>query len=684
MANKKETSKEDQKQEFDRNNIDPSLESKVDAMMNSDLPEPPIPEKPALTPSRKDAVSVGAPLLPTEKLRKIKIFQEEPAKKDIPAAASENPKGETLVKADETEAPDTEPADELELDDPATGKIVDAIVAEEADELLAAEDERAGKDPQAPKLLAAQSRPKSKLKVFFKAWFGNKLYRRLTILAVVVALATAATVPTSRYFLLNTAGVRASSSMVVLDQATKQPLKNVEVSLGGQTAKTDKEGKVQLDRIKLGSQQLSIKKVAYGELNKDLNIGWGSNPLGEMSLTPIGSRYTFSLSDFLAGNPIAKAEAASGEASAVTNAKGEAVLSIPHTDDPEIEITITAENYRTEVFKIPNTTKASQQIKLVPARKMVFVSKRSGIYDVYKIDVDGKNEQKILPGTGSEQPDNMTIVSHPTKELVAFVSSRGNVRNKDGFLLSTLNIINLSDDSTTKIRQSERIQIIDWIGDRLVYVAVAEGVSAASPQRHRLLTYDLKEEQGRELASTNYFNDVMVARGAIYYSPAIYKINGAVGLFRINADGSGKKTISDKEAWNLFRTSFDRISVSVGQDWYDYNIPDGKYSKAAGAPPALISRLYIDSPDDSRSAWVEDRDGKGTLLIYDHKSKEDKVIHAQSGLKNPVRWLDNDHLVYRVTGGEETADYVLSLKGGSPQKIIDVTNTAGTDRWYYY
>ena len=681
MANKKEISKEDQRQEFDRDNIDPTLESKVDAMMNSDIPESQAAGSPAQPP--EEAISAGAPLLPTEKLKKLKIFQDE-----MPGQNDESKDKTSKGKANQ-EAPDESPVDsgsakELGMEDPETGKLIDAIVAEEADQLLAAEDARAGRDPKAPPLLAAQARPKSKLKAFFKAWWGNRLYRRLTLLAIAAGLAAAAIVPASRYFLLNSAGVRASSSMIVLDQATRQPLKNVEVSLAGQTGKTDKQGKVRLDHIKLGSQTLSIKKVAYGDLNKTLNIGWGSNPLGSVDLNPVGSRYTFSLSDFLSDMPIAKAEASSGEASAVSNDKGEVVLSVPQTDNEEVEITITAENYRREVVKIPTATKASQAVKMVPVRKAVFVSKRSGSYDVYKIDIDGKNEQKILPGTGSEQPDNMALVSHPTKEITAFVSSRGNVRGKDGFLLSTLNIINLESGNVAKIGQSERIQVIDWVGDRLVYVKIAEGASAASPQRHRLMSYDLKAEQEKELASTNYFNDVMVARGAIYYSPAIYKINGAIGLFRIEPDGSGKKTISDKEAWNLFRTSFDRISVSVGQDWYDYDIPSGKYSKASGAPPALVSRLYVGSPDDSRSLWVEDRDGKGTLLAYDHSSKEDKALHAQSGLKNPVRWLDNDHLMYRVAGGPETADYVLSLSGGQPKKIADVTNTAGTDRWYVY
>ncbi len=608
----------------------------------------------------------SAPPLPAKKSTLLSYTAE---RKEILAAAQP-------VQPDPTSAPDQTAPDALALDDPATDILVDEIVADEADRLLAAGDQAAGTVP--PPLLTAHPRAKSWLRVWLSGHRGA-----LSILLVLIIVGLAAT-PTSRYFLLNSAGVRASTALAVWDAQTNQPLKNVQVSLPGVTAKTDKNGIARLERLRLGSQTLTISKVAFAESRQQLTIGWGSNPLDPVKLKAVGSRYTLVLSDFLSGKAIAGAEATSGEATARSNEKGELVLTVPQTDQPEVEIRLNAENYRGETLKFPTATRASQAVKLVPARKVIFVFKRAGKYDVYRIDADGKNEQKLLAGTGSEQPETMALVSHSTKELAAFVSTRDNVRNKDGFLLSTLNLVNISDGRVTKLGQSERIQVLDWIGDRLIYVKIAEGQSAASSQRHRLLSYDLKTGQQKELAASNYFNDVMVARGAVYYSPAVYKVNGPIGLFRIDPDGPGKKTISTKEAWNLFRTGFDRLSVSMGQDWYQYGLADGTFTKATGASPTLVSRLYIASPDDTRSLWTEDQGGTSTLLAYDHATKQDKVLHAETGLKYPIRWLDNDHVVYRVTSGAETADYVMSLSGGEPKKVADVTPVAGTDRWYYY
>lgn len=661
MANKKETN-------TSQNGVDPDLEKKVDELMSVELPDhsESLDEQAPVESTAPD----GAPLLPSEKLPDFGK-KEEPAKPVLSQLAPIEP----IPKA-----PQEPIQDSSELEDPATNKAVDDILAEESNQLLAAEDAKRNRANQTPK-------PKglgAKIKTFFSSWWHNPLYRRLTIMVVILSIIAVFAIPASRYFMLNNLGVRSSSSVVVLDEKTSQPLKNVEVQLSGQSAKTDKEGKAKLSNVKLGPQTLVIKKPAFAENQKTITIGWGSNPLGEVKLKPVGSQYTFELTDFLSGKPIKDAEATSGESSAQTNDNGEIVLTIPNGKETEIEVAITSDNYRTENLRLAISNKEVRNLQLVPARKAVFVSKRTGTYDVYKVDVDGKNEEKIFAGTGSEREDAMALVPHPTKEVAAFVSTRGQAKNQDGFQLSTLTLIDVGTKETTKIADSERIQIVGWIGNKLVYVKIAQGASAADNNRHRLMSYDIDSEADKELASTNYFNDVMIAKGSIYYSPAVYKVNGNVGLFKISADGSNKQTVYDKEVWNLFRTDYDSISASVGQDWYRYQISSNAFTKADGPPALLKSRIYVDSPDNTRSLWVDDRDGKGVLLAYEISSNKDNTAQTAAGLKNPVRWLDNDHVVYRISNSQETADYVLSLSGGAPKKISDVTNIAGLDRWYYY
>lgn len=550
----------------------------------------------------------------------------------------------------------------------------------EGEELLAAVDERIEQS-------IAEHAPKSKiqkLKDLFIRWWQNRKIRYATIVGGVVLLCLLFAIPISRYFILNRVGVRASATLTIRDQSTSQPLKNVQIKLANQTATTDAEGKVTIRHLTLGRTKLVIQKRAFAEQTKTITLGWGSNPLGNLELTPIGTQYSYVLTDWLSGKPIAKAQATSGEFDAVSDADGKLVLTVDAGKDSPTTAKIKADHYRAETVTLDPNHKEATKVQLVSDRKQPFVSKRSGKYDLYAIDIDGKNETLILKGTGYEQP-SIGLVAHPVDEVAALVSTRENVRNKDGFLLSTLTLVDLGDNSTVTIAQSERLQVLGWSGNHLVFAQVIAGASGGNPKRQRLFAYDYKTQDKKELASSNSFNDLMMIGNDVYFAPSTAFSPGATGgLYKIRADGSSQQTILNKEVWNIFRTDFNRLDLAVGQEWYSHMIGESKATKQTSAPTNMQSRGYVDSPDAKQSLWIEERDGKGTLLLRDIEQKSDKVLRAQSGLSGPVRWLDDHTLVYRIHNTNETADYALSIDGGDAKKIRDVTHTEGVDRWYYY
>jgi len=570
--------------------------------------------------------------------------------------------------------------DELnEQDDPLTEKAVDDIVAQESDKLLAAED---------AELAAAFSKKPSfiqKLKNFFDNWWINKKARYFTLIGFAVIILATFIVPVSRYFVLNTLGVRAALTMTVLDESTTQPLKNVTVSVGSISQKTDKEGKVKLNNLRLGKTRVIVAKRAFAEFSKDVTLGWGSNPQGSVNIKPAGTQYTINVSEFLSGKAVQGVEASSGESSALSDDKGKILLTIDENNDQdELEVLLKHDGFRDENLKINADTKAVMVVKMVSSKKHVFISKRSGKFDVYKVDIDGKNEQLLLAGTGKER-DDIVLVAHPTENLIALVSTRDGKYNKDGYLLSGLFIIDLDDGAPSKMTESERVQIVEWVKGRLVYVEIIAGASGANPRRHRLMSYDNKNDQSKELAASNYFNDVLVAAGKLYYAPSsAYQGGNSTLFYQIESDGTNRQTILDKEVWNAFRTNYETLTLSVQEKWYEHKIGQSKPTLLAGAPATTINRLYVDSDDGKNSLWVEERDGKGVLLSYDTSSKKDTELQKISGLKNPVRWLTNRIVIYRISTPSETADYAMSLDGGGAVKIRDVTNTGGIESWYYY
>lgn len=729
MPAKKRSNNKNQAEPFLGANKDAELEKKVDQLLDITMPEnseasrsassaevaPLLPTdklpnldatsdiKPTMTkkptPIKVAESAVGtAPPLPgaaapakpkkTAKITPIPITTETPELLDMSGSTDEPPedivglRGSIIPKAKQEEDPLKTP-EELELEDVGTSKAVDDIIAEESDKLLDSDDSDAlDYEESAP---AQPVKPKRKgLRGLLASWWRTKWARNLTFLVIFAAMAAVLTVPKSRYYVLNTAGVRSAASVTIYDQSTNQPLRNAELTIAGVTSKTDNEGNAKVEQLKLGPTTLLVKKVAYAEVNQPVTIGWGSNPFGEFKLQPTGTQYKLVTVDFVSKKPVKGVEASSGQATATSNDKGEIVLTVPQANEEKVEIIIAGASYRIEKLQLERDTKDSKTIELVPARKHAFISKRSGVFDVYKIDLDGKNEEKVLAGTGRERPETMALAAHPTKDFAALVSVRDNNKSKDNKLLSTLTLVDLRDNSSSNIVQSERIQLVGWSGDNLVYVKITDGEPQDSQNRHQLVSYDVENQTEKELASTNYFNDVIAVKDSIYYSPAAYNVKGAVGFYKINASGNDKKTIYDKEIWSIIRASHDKLSVSIGQEWFDVNLDTDVMTKAASPPAILKSRIYINSPDSSKSLWIDERDGKGVLLAYDVRAKTEQTLLTQAGLKNPVLWRSNEQIIYRINTNQETADYILDVPSGKSLKIRDVTDTAGIDRWYYY
>lgn len=517
---------------------------------------------------------------------------------------------------------------------------------------------------------------KEKIKELFEKWWNNKKLRYSTFAGIGVLIVLSILIPVSRYFILNTFGVRAKTSITVYDESSKFPLKNVQVSISGKTVKTDQKGLAKLENIKLGKQKLTISKRAFAEVSKNVTIGWGSNPLGKTDIKPVGAQYTFYLTDWLSGKPVSLGQATSGDYDAGADKDGKILLTIEPSDDEDLDVNISSNGYRTEKIKLDLSNKAKIDVKLVSKRKHPFISRRSGTYDLYKIDVDGKNENLVLKGSGLEN-SSMNILSHPTDEVTSVTSTREEVRNSDGYLLNSLYIVDLEDNSSERIAQAEAIKTYGWSNDKLIYTLTVAGTSAANPKRNRLFSYDYKTKSKKELASANNFNDILLIGSNVYYAPGnSYVGNGSSNFSRINADGSNQVNILNKEVWNIFRSSYDDFDLSVAnQEWYNYKTSDDKAFISSSPPTNFVNKDFIDNPSFKKSLWTEDRDGQGTLILYDIPKKDDKVLKQQAGLKYAVRWLDDTKLVYRIQTSNETADYVLNIDGGDAVKIRDVTQS---------
>ncbi|MFZ1324072.1 MAG: hypothetical protein WAQ57_02840 [Candidatus Saccharimonadales bacterium] len=585
-------------------------------------------------------------------------------------------------KDDEPKAPAKNADDDGISDDPLTVKAVDDIIAEEADKLLEAEDE------EREAFALAQAMPKQRN--FLARALSRPGVRWGLFIVLAAGLLAAGLAPGSRYYALNAAGVRSSLELKVIDTTTQLPLKNVIVSAGGAAAQTDDNGIAKLAGVRLGATKLVIEKRAFSKIEKHITVGWGSNPLGEFQAKAIGAQYSFAVKDYLTGQPVLGAAAKSGDGDAIADKDGNIVLTLDtaaQEDDALVEVFIRADGYREERVEVAVSNREAQAVELVPARKHVFVSKRSGKSDVYTVDIDGKNEQKLVEGTGLER-DDIALIPNAKEPYAALVTTRERVTNASGYLLSTLYLVDTSSGKLTKIDQSEKIQVAGWSKEgRLVYVKIASGAGGADPKRHRIMSFNSKDfGDMKELATANAFNNVLLAGERVYWSPSnAFLEDDNPGAFAIGVDGQDKQDlVTGREITVMQRNAYEALDLSDGTNWFTYALGSNTAAAESKAPAEQAGKLYVDNQGSTFSLWVEDRGGKGTLHAYDRTARKDSSLASISGLKEPMYWLSARVAVFRVKDSRETADYAVSLDGGEPRKITNTANTAGIDRLNSY
>lgn len=599
------------------------------------------------------------------------------APKDTDESANE--KTDPVIEYQEPAA-ETTPEAEVSVNDEEVEKVVEEISETEE---IDAENE----DESLPVHTVKPAKTDGRIKLFFKNIWHNPKTRYTVIGGLGMLVFALGLIPNSRYFILNTAQVRASVELKIIDNSTLQPLKNVTVKASDVSVQTDSDGVARLDKVKLGKTMLRIEKRAYAAQEQTITVGWGSNPLGEYQVVPVGSQYTFYIRDFMSGKPIPRAEASSGEGNARSDDEGKLVLALDTValeDSAQVSVAISAEGYRSETMNITVNNKEVQSIEMVPARKHVYVSKRSGKYDVYSVDIDGKNERRIVGGSGYER-DDIALIPHPNKNYAAYIATRENTRNQSGYLLSTLYILDVESGDLMRIDQSEQIQAVGWSKTgRLVYVKIAAGASGTDPARHRLMSFNNEDHSDtKELASSNSFNDVMMASERVYYAPSNIFQEEEPALYVVDPDGKNGQKLLGKEVSSIIRTDYDTLHLNANNEWFKHTIGSA-VATSTDPPGTQTNRLYADSPTSSHSTWIDDRDGKGVLIGRTKASGEEATLVERGGLELPMYWLNDDYIVYRVADGREIADYVLNISGGDPRKIIDVTDTSGVTRWFYY
>lgn len=589
--------------------------------------------------------------------------------KDNPQTAPELPAviakqyGLTHHQLSTTQPTSKPPKDTPVTDDSTLDQAVDDILDEEKNS-IEDPDENVAPDIKNPKRHGFFGR------LFRAKWFWYSL-----LLIILSGVAVAAILPKTRYAVLNQAGVRSTASVTVVDGSTTLPLKNVHVSIGQQKRTTDKDGVARFTDIQLGNYTLTIERAAFASYTKPVTIGWGSNPLGKFELKTVGVQYIVQVQDYLSGKPLANAEVDSEGYVAMADADGKVTVTRESAETSEISALVSLSGYRTEAVRLKSGGQPTI-VQLLPDAKVVYVLRASGKYDVYSSDVDGNGKKLILLGTGHET-SAFSVVVNPDNTHAAVVSIREAAKSQDGGQVRSLTFVDIRTGTSTLIERAEQIQLIDWIGDRLIYRTTTAGLEDSNPTRNKLIAYNFATNARLQLAAAEQFVFAMSAKGSLYYAPSGIQKEAPLGLYKVQPDGSNHDDILQEEVWSSVRTNYNTLAIQAAGGWYSYTL-GGSEMQRTTTPPVLTNLVYVDNQKQHNAALIAPRDGKADITL--REGDTDAILASQVGATYPLYWIDSKTIAYTVATATESALYVISTAGGQPRKVADSTPVFGFSR----
>lgn len=536
-----------------------------------------------------------------------------------------------------------------------------------------------------------------------KALLKSKKFWAIILAIVLVALIAAWLVNPSRWWLLTTIGQRTTLTIQAIapaeDRQQAAKLKNVDVTVNGQAYKTNQKGEVAITDQPYGKVTIKAKKQGYadaayeGTINFDpFFYAFGSRNADEaakkvdLELKAVGVPVSFKAVDYLSGQPVVAGEYSVGDLIIKPDDKGVVAFKAPAQDEDSGIVTVNTNfvgKYLDKKFDLKLNQPNVATVSFVPGGKHYFMSKRDGALGIYSSNLDGSGVQQLIPGTGKESQYTPFAVS-PNGKHGVMASTRDGAKDSKGSPLQRLYVVDLEKKKLTKVDEGQRFELVDWSGEKLVY-AKDQPVTDEAVPNSQLKTLEVTTHKMQDIATGRGFGRKVVSFDQIVFFQTDL-IDATNLTYKTTIKRTDLKTNATKELANgvngdIIQPDFDRVAfqTQADQKWHEYNFNTGQLKDAA-QPSAQNTKIFLGSPspDGSTRLMIDRIDGKFTLIAKKTADGAEKELYAEGGLGGPVRWIQDNVIVFRVVNDRETADYAISTQGGAPKKITDVTAVVGT------
>jgi hypothetical protein len=567
---------------------------------------------------------------------------------------------------------------------PLESQISDDVLEEAGEAADEADEEGEGNDELPAHGLHLESNPNAPRPRFWKRkrfWFSF-------IFLVVVAATLAWFIRPSRLAIVNTLGLRVPISITTgtVPESGQQSavLKNVAVTVNGQAAQTDDKGILQTT-ARYGDVTIVAKKAGYQDVTQTVMLdvdpffyllGGKKRDDAERSLAlqlkAVGIILKFQAKDWLTDGPLASGAFSVGDIVAKANDQGVVQLILPATDAKKATVKAAFNgSYNDKNFDVA-LDGSQPTVTFVPAGKNYFVSNRSGERAVYSSDLDGGNVTEVIPAN-SHETSAMNFTVSPGGKYGVLASTRDNKRDSQNVALQQVYVVDLTNKKMASVDSGQWVNFVDWLGDTLVYT-VGERLPGASGVTQRLASVNAATGKQTTLSTAASFSAARAAVDSVVYqlshgSDDPDADNKNPELRVVPASGGTEKNLGYK-VQQLAQTDTDKVAYRTADGaWHEYNVNNSQNKNASA--PANPDRAFLaaTSGDGQSRLVVGTVDGKASIIVRSVASGQEKTLYSNAEITGPVRFAGANVIIFR----QGNADYALSVGGGTPKKIVDVS-----------
>lgn len=510
------------------------------------------------------------------------------------------------------------------------------------------------------------------------------------LVGLAIVVAAVAMVPFLRYGLTGLF-VHKSVALKVVDDASGKPVSGALVTLGRADMTTDKDGIAKFSGVAVGDYYAKVEKKYYGSWSGSVLVPIFSGVKNStVQLKATGRTVTLKVRQSITDKPVGDVTVSIGDASAVTDDKGEASVVVA-VGSIVGEGKVSADRFVSATFRINPKASEDQvvEVKIAPAGKVYYLSKATGVISVMSANVDGSDVKTVVAGTGKEYDHDTAIMATKDWKYLALNANReGKTR---------LYSINTTDGSMIKIDNEEAsYQMIGWLGNSLVYTVSRErpvwqggqsAIKAYNVESRRISIIDELQASGTSYYDYQgqYMSAVALTTDRVIYGKSWMSSNPAslgdkkTQIISATIDGS-KLSLKDKSAaeggvGTVRVHAPNAVYVLVYNNATNtsvvYDIINGKLSQSQlddSAMNSVVLPTYLVSPAGTKTAWSDVRDGKSLVFLGDANGSAAKQLSPVG--YTVYGWMTDAYLLLTKDRSEL---YIYPTDGSiqAPVKITD-------------